>query len=230
MKVYHGSYTEIKAVDLSQCEPYKDFGKGFYVTKFKEQAEFWANRKGFPHKNKGVVSEFHFVFDELVTRNCKFKRFETYSEEWFDFVILNRNRENTIPAHNYDIVEGPDADDKVQRRIDDYLNGEINRETFLEEIKWHEETHQICFCTVFSLQFLESKDSGKLVSRLSHISEPIIEKLIIDFGFDELTSTDKLFTSKTFFQLTDITTELYLKPLGEIYELLLDELNLNPKI
>ena len=27
MKVYHGSYTEIKTVDLSQCEPYKDFGK-----------------------------------------------------------------------------------------------------------------------------------------------------------------------------------------------------------
>jgi len=100
----------------------------------------------------------------------------------------------------------------------------------LEEIKWHEETHQICFCTVFSLQFLESEDSGKLVSRLSHISEPIIEKLIIDFGFDELTATDKLFTSKTFSQITDITTELYLKPLGEIYELLLAELNLNPKI
>lgn len=228
MKVYHGSYTEIKAVDLSQCEPYKDFGKGFYVTKFKEQAEFWANRKGFPYKNKGVVSEFDFVFDELVTRNCKFKRFETYSEEWFDFVIHNRNRKSTIPAHDYDIVEGPVADDKVQRRIDDYLNGEISRETFLEEIKWHEETHQICFCTVFSLQFLELEGSGKLVSRLSHISEPIVEKLIIDFGFDELTATDKLFTSKTFSQITDITTELYLKPLEEIYELLLAELNLNP--
>ncbi len=39
MIVYHGSYTEITKIDLSKCEPNKDFGKGFYVTKIKEQAE-----------------------------------------------------------------------------------------------------------------------------------------------------------------------------------------------
>ncbi|MDR1527793.1 MAG: DUF3990 domain-containing protein [Dysgonamonadaceae bacterium] len=42
MKVYHGSYMEIDRIDLSQCKPRKDFGRGFYVTKFFEQAEFWA--------------------------------------------------------------------------------------------------------------------------------------------------------------------------------------------
>ncbi len=46
MIVYHGSYTEIKKVDLSKCEPNKDFGRGFYVTNIKEQAEVWANIKG----------------------------------------------------------------------------------------------------------------------------------------------------------------------------------------
>ena len=39
MKVYHGSYTEILTVDLSKCEPYRDFGKVFYVTKLKKNKQ-----------------------------------------------------------------------------------------------------------------------------------------------------------------------------------------------
>jgi len=37
---------EITEVDLTLCEIGRDFGRGFYVTKFKEQAEQWAKRKG----------------------------------------------------------------------------------------------------------------------------------------------------------------------------------------
>lgn len=226
MKVYHGSFTQIDTIDLTQCRPFKDFGRGFYVTKFKEQAKFWADKKGRNQKSNGVVTEFEFITYAFENKKLKSLRFTDYTEEWFDFIVLNRKSE--ILAHDYDIVEGPVADDKIQRRIDDYLNGEISRETFLEEIKWHEETHQICFCTVFSLQFLEQTGSGKLVSKFSHISEPIVEKLIVDFGIDELTATDKLFTSKTFLQITDTTSELYLKTWEEIYKLLLDELNIKP--
>jgi len=42
MQVFHGSYTEIESVDLSKCQANKDFGRGFYVTKFRKQAEEWA--------------------------------------------------------------------------------------------------------------------------------------------------------------------------------------------
>ena len=42
MQVYHGSYMEINEIDLSKCKPNKDFGSGFYVTKYKKQAESWA--------------------------------------------------------------------------------------------------------------------------------------------------------------------------------------------
>jgi hypothetical protein len=38
MKVYHGSYTVIHEIDLSKGELQRDFGRGFYVTKFREQA------------------------------------------------------------------------------------------------------------------------------------------------------------------------------------------------
>jgi hypothetical protein len=39
MQVYHGSYIEIFDIDLSKSQSNKDFGKGFYVTKFRNHAE-----------------------------------------------------------------------------------------------------------------------------------------------------------------------------------------------
>jgi len=225
MIVYHGSYLEIKQIDLSKCEPHRDFGQGFYVTKFKQHAESWAKRKS-RFKHKGFVSEYEFYYSELVTRKCKTKQFKSYNEEWLDFVVLNRNDKNPIPAHDYDIVEGPVADDKVQNKIVDYLNGDITKTDFLEELKWHEETHQICFCTVASLQFLKQMDSGKIVSKFLHIGEPIVEKLVTDFDFDERTATDKFFSSHTFSKLADTSNHLYEKDWTEIYNLLLSELQL----
>jgi len=44
MKVYHGSYTEIDVIDLSLCKTGKDFGRGFYVTKLRKQAEEFAQK------------------------------------------------------------------------------------------------------------------------------------------------------------------------------------------
>jgi hypothetical protein len=223
MNVYHGSYLEVKLIDLSKCELHRDFGQGFYVTKFRHHAENWAKRKS-RFKHDGFISEYEFHFSPLVNRKCKIIRFETYNEEWLDFVVLNRNDKNPIPAHDYDIVEGPVADDKVQNRIEDYLSGKMTKTDFLEELKWHEETHQICFCTVASLQFLKQPNNGKMVSKFLHIGEPIVEKLVIDFGLDEKTATDKFFSSNTFSKLADTSNGLYEKDWSEIYELLKQEL------
>jgi hypothetical protein len=90
MKVYHGSYTAIEEIDLERCEVGKDFGRGFYVTKLREQAETWAIRKGKKNRTDGVVTDFEF--DENICRMMKLNvlRFEDYNEEWLDFVVLNR--------------------------------------------------------------------------------------------------------------------------------------------
>ena len=65
MILYHGSYTEINAIDLKKSKPYKDFGRAFYLTKYYEQAKFWANRLGREHKKEGIVTEFEFNILEL---------------------------------------------------------------------------------------------------------------------------------------------------------------------
>ena len=37
--LYHGSYCEVKDLDLAKCAKRKDFGQEFYLTTSKEQAE-----------------------------------------------------------------------------------------------------------------------------------------------------------------------------------------------
>ena len=44
MRLYHGSNVKIDSINLAMCRPYKDFGKGFYLTDMKEQAEKMAAR------------------------------------------------------------------------------------------------------------------------------------------------------------------------------------------
>jgi hypothetical protein len=44
MKLYHGTNCSIETIDLAKCRPYKDFGKGFYLTELEQQAKDWALR------------------------------------------------------------------------------------------------------------------------------------------------------------------------------------------
>jgi len=227
MTVYHGSYTEITEIDLSKCEPNKDFGKGFYVTKIREQAEIWAVRIGRKYQNKGVVTKFNFYESAFVNGMYKVLQFDKYNENWLDFVTLNRRLDSPIPAHDYDIVEGPVADDRISREIDNYILGKISKEKFLNMLRREEPTHQICFCTADSLLMLEYMENTKNISyEVSEIGEPLLEQLVIDFNIDEETATDKFFSSNTFAKLADESTGLYKKPWQEIYEMLKKEMKI----
>jgi hypothetical protein len=223
MQVYHGSYTKIIEIDLSKAHANKDFGRGFYVTKFRNQAEIWAEIIGSKYETKGFVTEFMFYERAFVDDRYKTLQFKDYSEQWLDFIVLNRDKSTIEQQHDYDIIEGPVANDKVQSRIDQYLNGEISKDKFLNILKYHEESHQICFCTRKSLQMIESLPKTPVVKSVM-ISEPIIEALIIDFKMDTEKATDIYYSSKTFAQLANESTQLYLKSWQEIYEMLKIEL------
>jgi hypothetical protein len=221
MRTYHGSYMKIVDIDLSKCEPYRDFGKGFYVTNIREQAEYWAARKGHDNGTDGCITEFDFI--EAAFDNWKFRvlRFDNYTGEWLDFVVMNRNRRLSAPVHDYDIVEGPVADDKVAQRIDTYLEGVISKETFLEELKFFRHTHQICLCTQRSLQAIERIDKKKYIG---NIDEAITQALVTDFGMAENTAIDAYFDSQTYQRLIDENTKLHEKPFTDVYEMLKQEL------
>jgi hypothetical protein len=154
MKVYHGSYCEIDKIDLLKGELARDFGLGFYVTNlYYQQAEYWAARKGKQRKTQGIINEYTFYESAFISNYFKTLQFADYSEEWLDFVVMNRQNDTTKNLHDYDIVEGPVADDDIATRIEVYVAGGITKTVFIEELKFkHTVSHQIAFCTQKALQ------------------------------------------------------------------------------
>jgi len=160
--VYHGSDTEIDEINLSLCKVGGDFGRGFYVTYIRSHAEYWAKRKSEENHNNAFITEFEFDTNIYSTLKLKVLHFDNYCNEWLDFVVLNRMNKKEQQAHDYDIVEGPTADDDVMIRIYDYLNDNVSKEQLLIELTYKAPLHQICFCSAKSLQALIYKKSVPL--------------------------------------------------------------------
>lgn len=132
--VYHGSSVVVKKPVIIIGKTTKDFGYGFYITKIKEQAYRWSTRFG-----AGIINIFKYNESE----DLKILRFVEINDNWLDFITDCRAG---LP-HDYDIVEGPMADDKIFRFLRPYLDGEITRTEFLKKAKFNRPTHQICLCT-----------------------------------------------------------------------------------
>lgn len=62
-------------------------------------------------------------------------------------------------TNNYDIVEGPMADDTVWNYVNDFLAGEISRNIFWDLAKFKYPTHQISFHTLKALDCLKFEGS-----------------------------------------------------------------------
>lgn len=156
MILYHGSNVDIKSIDLSRSSVGKDFGCGFYLTASKEQAERMGKRRARLYGGEMVVSSFEF--DEKAAREAgmNIKVFESYSEEWADFILANRKNDSRTQIHDFDIVHGPIANDDVGYQIRRLLAGLITIDTFLNELKFKEGvTYQYFFATDRSVQFLK---------------------------------------------------------------------------
>ena len=133
MKLYHGSNVRIKVIDLEKSKPFKDFGKGFYLSDTETKAMDMAKFKSSISGSAPVVTGFEFDADGLISSNLKTQRFETYSDEWLDFIISNREGKK---VEKYDFVYGPIADDKVGFQLRRYKDELIDRNELLEKLKY----------------------------------------------------------------------------------------------
>ena len=131
MKLYHGSNVEIECVDLARGRRGKDFGKGFYANPdYMQAVEFCSNvvrREG-----SGIPTVTSFEFDESALDMLNIKRFDGYTKEWAEFILMNRNNISDKPAHDFDIVIGPIADDGVGTQIRRLSRGFITFDAFLK--------------------------------------------------------------------------------------------------
>ena len=106
MKLYHGSNTSIDEIDLKRGRRGKDFGQGFYLSPDRQQAQQMAERT-VDREEAGTPTVTTYLFDEsilLKPSDLKVKIFEGYSQEWAEFIMMNRRNKTHIQAHDYDIV------------------------------------------------------------------------------------------------------------------------------
>lgn len=146
MILFHGSTTKIEQIDLSKSRPNKDFGLAFYLSADKEQAEEMATFKADFEGGKPVLNIYEF--DEQLFSSMRYQRFEDYSKDWAHFVFNHRTEPNGRTLHDFDIVYGPIANDRIGAQITRYKQGYITFEQFLERIKFIKGiTFQYAFCT-----------------------------------------------------------------------------------
>ena len=145
--MFHRSGVTVESPEVRVYGYAKDFGFGFYCTKSCKQAVRWAQRHNNSRKGESpTVNLYTYVPNE----NLRCKVFEQMSDDWLDFIAACRNGE----SHDYDIVEGPMADDEVWDYVEDFLNGTITREAFWALAAFKQPTHQISFHTEAALACL----------------------------------------------------------------------------
>lgn len=156
MILFHGSNQVITSIDLNKSRPNKDFGKGFYLSADKQQALEMAAYKTFIAGGEPVLNTYELDEIQLNSPSLKVKRFDGYSKEWAEFVFNNRNSANGESVHDYDIVIGPIANDRVGLQIRRYIEKEISFEVFLERLKYMKGiTFQYFFGTEKAIKLLK---------------------------------------------------------------------------
>ena len=138
MIVYHTSKIIVAHPDVQYSRNNLDFGCGFYVTKLKQQALKYADK--FKLRNQQAVLNTYELSENWTSENIK--HFNSYNEEWLDFIIANRKGQE---VEKYDAVEGGVANDKIFRTLELYFNGDITKSDALKQLRYEKINHQICF-------------------------------------------------------------------------------------
>lgn len=159
MIVFHGSFQVIQYPNIDFGRFKLDFGKGFYVTTFAEQAEKWALRQALIKRAKPIVNTYEFDAERL-----DILYFEGYNEQWLDFVV--KNRAGIIEEHKYDAICGNIANDDVAAVVNDYMRlqkmGRMSpsgKQFFLEQLQYSKPNNQFCISTnkgIDALKFTRS--------------------------------------------------------------------------
>ncbi len=163
MLLYHGSHKNIENIDLAMCKPYKDFGRGFYLTELKEQAEKMAIRVAKIHGGIPVVNIYEIADDFMENKEMRCRDFgRKVSTEWAVFVMNNRNRyfENYASDecnldNKYDIVKGPIADDDMVVLFRQYQNKMIDFDMLVKGMTYKEITSQCSFHSEKAIHLLK---------------------------------------------------------------------------
>ena len=161
MLLYHGSTMAVRKPIVSRGRGKTDFGKGFYTTTSREQAEKWAQikRDRIGDEAHAIVSVFEL--DDAVLNNPAYhtRHFDGATAEWLDFVVGNRRGE---VHHNFDLIMGPVANDKLYATITLYENGILDANAAIEQLNTHRLLDQLSFHTTKACKLLTFVETFEL--------------------------------------------------------------------
>lgn len=149
--LYHGSGETVEFPEIRVVRYNKDFYFGFYCTRLPDQARRWATR----FTGHGIVNEYAYESDS----SLNVLAFPEMTEEWLDFIAACRMGH----PHEYDIVEGPMANDTIFNYVQNFIDGKISRAAFWELARFKRPTHQISFHTaraLATLRFIGSSEAA----------------------------------------------------------------------
>lgn len=155
MLIYHASDTIVNNPDTIHSRTNLDFGKGFYATVIREQAERYAQR--FILRNrKGILNVYEYTPTEALNIKC----FDAYDSEWLDFVAACRMGEDVYKQ--YDVICGGIANDRVFNTLDLYFSNQMTKEEALKRLIFEKPNQQLCFTNQrvidTCISFIESKE------------------------------------------------------------------------
>ncbi|MCL2325046.1 MAG: DUF3990 domain-containing protein [Proteobacteria bacterium] len=146
---------------MKKCRPYKDFGRGFYLTTIESQAQRMAKRTCRMYSGVPVVTTFSFDLNAYEYRQLFVKRFDAPTIEWAQFVLNNRNRHFVDIDHihcnhdnKYDVVVGPVANDDIAVLFRTYTKGFIDDTSLVNGMMFRKLNDQYSFHTERSIALL----------------------------------------------------------------------------
>ena len=156
IRLYHGSTVAVRKPSLRPGRPNADFGKGFYTTSNLEQAVRWAHiKQDREESERAVVSIYEFDESLLDSQDLDIRRFTGADEAWLYFVTDCRKSR----PHEYDLVQGPVANDKVFTTVNLFESGVLRAEAAILQLKAYKTYDQLSFHTnrvIKNLKFVES--------------------------------------------------------------------------
>lgn len=155
-KLYHGTNKKFDKFDFNKAKPFKDFGKGFYLTTDFNQAQKWAQRKG----AKEFVA-YIYCYDIDKVQACRLNILELlkYDKKWLDFICESRIKGKET---DYDIIYDRIADNQyseISELLQEYVFRNISAEEVIKEIRWNNsKADQYCFKNEKALSVLEKSN------------------------------------------------------------------------
>ena len=151
--VYHVSCAEVKNPSVDANGENLGFGKGFYLTNSKIEAEALARKTA----DKSVINVYEFNYFKTKNVGYRFNEFETYNKEWLKFVVDCRKGKDVTA--DYDIVIAGGVNDEIADIVADYENNSITEEEAVEQLRYKDVKFQICILNQeiidFNLEFVE---------------------------------------------------------------------------